>query len=118
MARSRWPRGSLGQTSRREGYGILFCARIMPVSALSDLDSWTPEDYRRELYRAGYEFAAGKLADGLDPARVRAEYAALAAGSVWPFSAESRRGVEDAIEERRAEASLKVDLLATRTPLT
>ena len=72
------------------------------------LDDWTAEDYRRELHKAGYGFAVRNLANGLDPAGVLAAYSALAADSLWPFSAESRRGVEDAIEYLRAKEGVKV----------
>ena len=63
-------------------------------------ETWTPEDFRRALYRAGYEYAARRVREGLDPAAVRADLDGMAAYFDRPFSADTERGVEDALAGR------------------
>jgi hypothetical protein len=63
-------------------------------------ETWTPEDFRRALYRAGYEYAARRVREGLDPEAVRADLATMAAYFDRPFSADTERGVEDALAGR------------------
>ena len=72
------------------------------MSPSACLDTWTPEDYRRALYRAGYDYAARRLREGLDPDAIRSDLAALAAYFNRPFTPDTERGVEDALAGRPA----------------
>ena len=67
-------------------------------------DGWGPEEWRRALYRAGYRRAARGLRDGFRPEEVRIQLDRLAERLARPWSAETVRGIEDALAGRPEEA--------------